>query len=271
MLFDGAPLGRTRAQLEAELRTGGCVFAEQEADVLLGAATDADELAAMTRRRLAGYPLEHIVGWAEFCGMRISVTPGVFVPRRRTELLARQAAARALPGAVVVELCCGAAAVSAAVLAAADEVELHAADIDAAAVRCAHQNIGSAGQVWQGDLYAPLPPRLRGRVDVLVVNTPYVPTDEITFMPAEARLHEPHTALDGGTHGTDIQRRVAEAAPSWLAPGGHLLIETSDRLAPATRALLDNAGLATHLEINHELDAPGAVVGTNTASEQHRR
>ena len=109
---------------------------------------------------------------------------------------------------------------------------MHAADIDPAAVRCARRNIAAAGQVYEGDLYDPLPATLRGRVDILVANVPYVPTEEIGLLPAEARVHEARVALDGGADGLDLLRRVTAAAPPWLAPGGHLLVETSERQAP---------------------------------------
>src|SRR5688572_21960081 len=98
----------------AALRAGGCVFAEEEARLLLSAAVSDGELSALVDRRVAGEPLEHLLGWAEFCGLRIEVDPGVFVPRRRTEFLVRQAAARARPGATVVDLCCGSGAVGVA-------------------------------------------------------------------------------------------------------------------------------------------------------------
>jgi release factor glutamine methyltransferase len=197
------------------------VFAEDEARLLVSAARTPAELDAMVERRASGLPLEHVLGWAEFCGLRIAVDPGVFVPRRRSEFLARQAIALApaRSAAVVVELCCGAGAVSAALAVALDRPEVHAVDIDPAAVRCARRNLTAAGgRVYQGDLYAPLPAALRGRVDVLVANAPYVPTGEIGLQPAEARLHEPRVALDGGADGLDVLRRVIAGAPPWLAP-----------------------------------------------------
>ena len=221
----------SRSTVVARLRAAGCVFAEDEARLLIGAASTSEELAALVDRRVAGLPLEHVLGWAEFCGLRIAVTPGVFVPRRRTEYLARQAIKRTSPGAVVVELCCGTGAIGAAVLSTVDGIELHAVDIEPAAVSCARRNLPNS-QVYQGDLYQPLPEPLRGRVDVIVANTPYVPTDEIALMPAEARLYEPQVALDGGADGLDIARRVIGAATGWLAHGGHVLVETSERQAP---------------------------------------
>jgi release factor glutamine methyltransferase len=256
------PLSPRALQVVARLRAAGCVFAEDEARMLLDAAGTPAELAGMVDRRVAGLPLEHVLGWAEFAGRRIAVDPGVFVPRRRTELLAREAAARARPGAVVVDLCCGSGAVGVAVASAVPGVELHAADLDPAAVRCARRNAATVGgRVYEGDLDTPLPATLRGRVDVLVANAPYVPTDAVGLMPPEARLHEPRVALDGGADGLDVQRRVAAAAPRWLARGGHLLIETSERQAPHTAAAIAAAGLtSTALVHAAELDAT-VVVG----------
>jgi release factor glutamine methyltransferase len=245
----------------AALRAAGCVFAEDEASLLISAATTAAELAAMVDRRVAGLPLEHVVGWAEFCGLRIVVEPGVFVPRRRTEFLARQAAESIGPGAVVVDLCCGSGAVGAVLAATVAGIELHAADIDPAAVRCALHNLATAGHVYQGDLFAPLPDTLRGRVDVLVANAPYVPTDELGLLPAEARDHEPRVALDGGRDGLDVLRRVATAAPQWLAPGGRLLVESSERQAPDIVAQMSRSGLSPHLATCDDLYAT-VVVGT---------
>jgi release factor glutamine methyltransferase len=229
----------------------------------VSAALTLAELDSMVDRRVAGLPLEHILGWAEFCGLRITVDPGVFVPRRRTEFLARQAItlARQSATAVVLDLCCGSGAVGAALVAKLDRVELYAADVDPAAVRCARRNIAADGQVFEGDLYEPLPATLRGRVEILVANAPYVPTDAIEMMPREARLHEARAALDGGADGLDVVRRVAASAPLWLAPGGHLLVETSDRQAPQTLEIFARSGLTPRDASSDELDAT-VVIGT---------
>lgn len=250
----------------ARLRAAGCLFAEDEAQLLVSAARTPAEFAAMVDRRVAGLPLEHVLGWAEFCGVRIAVDPGVFVPRPRTAFLVQQAAALGRPGGCVVDLCCGSGAVGAVLAAALRRVELHAVDVDPVAVRCARRNVAAAGgQVHEGDLYEPLPARLRGRVDVLVANAPYVPTEEIRLMPPEARDHEPRVALDGGPDGLDVQRRVAAAAPRWLAPGGHLLVETSERQAAQTAAALARAGLVPRVAYSDELDATVAI-GTRSAA-----
>lgn len=260
----------SRLTLIGRLRAAGCVFAEDEADLLLSAGLGPDELTDAVQRRVDGFPLEHILGWAEFCGLRIRIEPGVFVPRRRTELLVREAAAlldvaTAQPTPpthpVVVDLCCGSGAVGTALAALVAGIEVHASDVDPAAVRCARLNVlPLGGAVHEGDLYWPLPARLRGIVDVLAVNAPYVPTASIGSMPYEARVHEPLVSLDGGPDGLDIQRRVIAEAPAWLRPGGHLLIETSRRQAPLTAAAMARGGLSPRIAFSAELDAT-AVIG----------
>jgi release factor glutamine methyltransferase len=255
------------------LRAAGCVFAEDEARLLIAEARTPDELDAMVEQRAAGLPLEQVLGWAEFCGLRIAVDPGVFVPRRRTEFLVQQAVLLlnedsvlpetpgplARPGAVVVDLCCGSGAIAAALAAAVQDAEVYAVDLDPAAVRCARRNV--PGHVYRGDLYRPLPARLRGRVAILAANVPYVPTGEIGFLPPEARAHEPRVALDGGPDGLEVLRRVAAEAPDWLAPGGHLLIETSDRQVPAAAAAFAASGLAWRTATSADLNAT-VLIGT---------
>jgi release factor glutamine methyltransferase len=271
----------------ARLRAAGCVWAEDEAALLASAARSSAELDAMVERRAGGEPLEQVVGWAEFCGLRVLVDSGVFVPRRRSEFLVSVAVGLALArggrAPVVVDLCCGTGALGLAVAAGlagslatgtgpagirADGVppggvrlggvELHAADLDPAAVACARRNVAPAGgHVHAGDLFAALPSGLAGRIDVLTCNAPYVPTTEIPFMPAEARDHEALVALDGGTDGLAVLRRAAAAAPSWLAPGGVLLVETSSRQAAAMIAAMTASLLTAQV---HEDDESGATV-----------
>jgi release factor glutamine methyltransferase len=256
----------------ARLRAAGCVFAEEEAAELLAAATGPAHLAALVGRRVSGEPLETVLGWAAFCGLRVAVEPGVFVPRQRTALLVEQAVARlrsCCRTPVVVDLCCGSGAVGLAVATAAGPVELHAADVDPVAVRCARRNLAPVGgRVHRGDLYAALPPRLRGRVDLLAVNAPYVPSAAVALMPPEARDHEPRAALDGGPDGTDLQRRIAAGARHWLAPGGTLLVETSARQAPHTVAAVEAGGLHAAAVRDGERDAT-VVVGSRVSGSSH--
>lgn len=238
------------------LRAAGVVFAEDEAALLEAAGGDVEALVA---RRIAGEPLEPLLGWAAFDGLRVPVDPHVFVPRRRTELLARAAAERARPGAVVVDLCCGTGAVGLAIARRVPGVELHAADVDPAAVANARRTLDGIGAVHAGDLLDALPAALHGRVDVLAVNAPYVPTDRVADMPREARDFEPRVALDGGADGLDLHRRLAAAAPAWLAPGGAVLIETGRTQAAWTAVLLSDAGLDVVVESDDEVDGTVAV------------
>jgi release factor glutamine methyltransferase len=337
----GCPAGgpdNPGARVIAALRAAGCVFAEDEARLLIGAAQTPAQLAVLVDRRVSGLPLEQVLGWAEVCGLKIFVDPGVFVPRKRSEFLVSEAVAAALaspapaspasaspalaspapaspalaspaevaglarPCSVVVDLCCGTGAIGLAVVtalrhlsapdpdrpprgpaagpprgpaaarepdlyatdmdpAAAREPDLYATDIDQAAVRCARRNLGPAGgHVYEGDLFSALPSALRGRIGVVTCNAPYVPTGEIGLLPPEARLHEPLVALDGGPDGVEVHRRVSAQAPEWLAPGGRLLIETSERQAPVTVAAMARSGLEAAVAHSDELDST-VVVG----------
>ncbi len=245
------------AAIVVRLRAAGCVFAEEEAELIVATADGPAEIEAMVVQRVGGDPLEHVLGWVEFCGHIYAVDRGVFVPRRRTELLVTQAVARCRRGGVVVDLCCGCGAIGAAIAAAIPGVELHAADVDPVAVACARRNLDGIGQVHLGDLDTPLPPDLAGRVDVLVANVPYVPTWAIPRMPPEARDHEPHAALDGGDDGLDVLRRLMAVAPRWLGPGGHVLAEVDERQSDAALDVVTNAGLRPEHAIEEEL---GTVV-----------
>jgi release factor glutamine methyltransferase len=245
----------TEGQVVRRLRAAGCVFAEEEAALLVEEADgDVDRLERMVRDREGGRPLEQILGWAEFAGIRVRVAPGVFVPRRRSELVVRLALEAAAPDAVAVDLCCGCGALGAALLAARPDLEVHAADLDPAAVACARRNL-PPDRVHEGDLFDALPDRLRGRVAVLVVNAPYVPTDEIGMMPPEARDHEHRIALDGGPDGLDVQRSVCARIGGWLADGGTMVIETGRTQATTTAALMTAAGLAPRVVTDDDIGA----------------
>jgi release factor glutamine methyltransferase len=265
--FDDTSTLSSFAFVVSALRTAGCVFAEDEARLLIAEAPGSAVLGEWVGRRVSGVPLEHILGWADFCGHRVVLEPGVFVPRRRTELLVHEAVGLLVdrppssPG-IVVDLCCGSGAVGAAIARRCSGIELHAADIDPLAVKCARHNVEAVGgHVHQGDLFAALPPGLRGRVQVLAVNAPYVPTEAIRTMPPEARLYESHAALDGGTDGLDFHRRVAAGACDWLSSDGHLLIETSEQQSGETASIVASAGLAVRTVRSAELDGT-VVVGS---------
>ncbi|SKC36590.1 putative protein N(5)-glutamine methyltransferase [Krasilnikoviella flava] len=227
---------------------------------------DVARLEELVARRVAGEPLEHVLGWVAFAGRRWSVGPGVFVPRRRTELMV--SAALALPApATVLDLCCGCGAVGGSVLlglrAAGARPVLHASDVEPAAVVHTRRNLEPLGAaVHEGDLLGAVPAILRGRVDLLLCNAPYVPTAAIATMPPEARDHEPTVALDGGTDGLDVLRRVVAAAPGWLAPGGSLLFEVGTDQVPGATALVTAHGLRAAVVTDEDPDDDDATGGT---------
>jgi release factor glutamine methyltransferase len=217
----------------------------------------------MVARRCAGVPLEHVLGWVEFCGLRVAVDEGVFVPRRRSEVLAELASTLVAPGGTLVDVCCGSGALGVAAVRLAARrgvtgVRLVASDLDPVAVRCAARNLAPlGGTALVGDLLQPLPEDLRAGIDVLVANVPYVPTEAIRLMPPEARDHEPRVTLDGGADGLDVLRRLAATAAGWLAPGGRLLTELGPEQVRPARDVLADASFT--VEVAGEPDLPALV------------
>jgi len=233
------------------LRSAGCVFAEEEAAALLEVASGA-KLEELVRRRVAGEPLEHLVGYVDFDGRRYRLSPGVFIPRQRSSYLVELAAS--LGGSVILDLCCGCGALGLAVRDRIDPgVELVATDISPAAVNDARAN--GVAEAFVGDLFDAVPLSLLDRVDLLLVNAPYVPTGAIESMPRESRDFEPRLAVDGGVDGMDVQRRVFALADQWLSPGGALLTETSTAQAEGLVGAAEQAGLTARTEYDEDRGA----------------
>ena len=247
------------------LRTAGCVFAEDEARLLLEAP---DDLESLLERRVAGEPLEQVLGWVDFAGVRVRLDPGVFVPRQRTALIVDEAERllTGVPQPRVVDLCCGSGAIGLALAARLGGLRLLASDVEAAAVRCARRNLRDVGaEVLESDLFDSLPASWRGEVQVVTCNVPYVPTAAIASMPPEAREHEPRVTLDGGPDGLDVLRRVAAQAGAWLVPGGSLLVEVgASQVAAASEAFV-RAGLAPRV-VRHDEAGAIVLVGSSTQS-----
>jgi release factor glutamine methyltransferase len=257
----------TIASAASRLAAAGCVYAEEEASILVEVSRRARELDAMVARRVAGEPLEYVVGWTEFRGIRFAVDEGVFVPRARSGFLVEEVASlircMAGPGraVVVVDLCCGVGAIGGAVAAELPHVDLHAADIDPRAVACAKLNLAAwGGAVYQGDLFAALPRRLRRRTDVLVASPPYVPTEQIRLLPTEAREFESIIALDGGVDGVDMVKRIARGARQWLSPDGCLALEVGDNQIDRVALMLQDFGYLTRA-ITSEKYGSAVIIG----------
>jgi release factor glutamine methyltransferase len=224
------------------LAGGGCVAPEAEADALIEASAEGvgpvDELVA---RRVRGEPLPWITGRVRFCGVRVRVDPGVFVPRPHTEALARHAAGLLPDAGIAVDLCTGSGAVAAVLRAAHPGARIYATDVDPRAVACARRNRVEA---FEGDLDEPLPGSLRGTVDVLTAVVPYVPTEELHLLPGDVIANEPRHALDGGPGGTAVLLRAAEAAGRLLASGGVVILELGGDQSDAVKSALGRVGLA---------------------------
>lgn len=250
----GSPTGRSSSV--ARLRAVGCVFAEEEADLLHEAAATSGALELLLRRRETGEPLEQILGWVAFRGLRIAVAPGVFVPRVRTEFLVDTALSLLRDGpATVLDLCCGSGAIARAIAEERRDLRLLAADLSPAAVECARRTLHGIAAVFAGDLFEALPEPERGRLDLVVVNAPYVPTSAIALMPPEARLHEPTPTLDGGADGLALHRRIAAESRGWLSPGGAVVIETSREQAEATASVFSAGDFSTSIRLDDEREA----------------
>ncbi|HZI96597.1 MAG TPA: putative protein N(5)-glutamine methyltransferase [Actinomycetales bacterium] len=256
----------------ARLRAAGSVFAEEEAAALT-ATFDGPVLEDAVARRVNGEPLEHVLGWADFSGVRVAVRPPVFVPRRRAEVLvdaAREALRDKAPDAVVVDVGCGSGAIAAALTTRAPGIRCHAVDTDHDAVACAAANgTGFGFTVHTGHWLDALPGALRHGVDVAVAHLPYVPTSDLGLLPRDYRDAEPTSAVDGGVDGLDPLRQVAAQLPSWLAPGGMLITQVTRRQVPEAGRVASAAGFRWRVVDSPE--GPVVVLADAMYVDVHRR
>jgi release factor glutamine methyltransferase len=190
-------------------------------------------------QRCAGTPVQHLTGDEQFRRITLEVRPGVFVPRPETELLVEHALSEVgdREDPVVVDVGTGTGAIALAVKDERPDATVFATDLSAEAVELARANaarLGLAVTVLEGDLLEPLPVDLRGWVDVVVSNPPYVPAEDLEDLPAEVRA-DPLLALVGGI---DVYERLGTQASRWLRAGGVLAVEIDARLGdPVVRAL----------------------------------
>ena len=229
-----------RGSVTRVLAGAGCLAAAEEAEELIESARgDQDVLDDLLRRRCTGEPLAWLTGSTVFCGVELSVAPGVYVPRWHSEPLARRAVTLLTGGGVALDLCTGAGAIAIVLATAVPSARVVGTDLDPAAVRCAR---GNGVEVFEGFLDDPVPAELEHRVDVVSAVVPYVPTGSLRLLPRDVQVFEPRLALDGGVHGTDLLEEVVRRSPRWLRGGGSILLELGGEQAEPIGRLLDRLG-----------------------------
>ncbi len=243
--------------LVEELRSAGCVFAEDEAalvfehmrTIAISPVTEEGQalMGDYVRRRRAGEPAEYILGWAEFAGVRVAVGPGVFIPRRWSEGLLLRAVEilDVAGGGNAVDLGSGSGAIALAIHSRRPGSKVWATEASAVAARWAIANCaGRSGlTVCAGDLYDVLPRALERQVDVIVGSLPYVPSGELDRLPRDHLMTEPPAAFDGGPLGLAIVGRALADAHHWLRPAGCVLLEIGLGQGAAATAIATESGL----------------------------
>lgn len=191
--------------------------------------------------------MQYVLGTAAFRRLELRVGPGVFIPRPETELVAERALELLPRDGVVVDLCCGSGAIALSIADERPDARVLATELSPAASRWAASNRDASGlrvDLYEGDLFSPLPVDLRGGVDVVVSNPPYVDERERGVLPRDVVDHEPHEALFAPGDGTAVVERIVAEAPEWLRPGGWLVVEIGETQGDAARGLLSARGFA---------------------------
>ena len=233
-------MGVKREAVAARLEEAGCVAPYEEADELIEASGRDDRLLEdLVTRRARGEPLAWVTGGVIFAGHPVRVRPGVYVPRWQTEALVQRAIELLPEDGLAADLCTGSGAVASALRQARPRARVVGTDVDPTACRCAGEN---GVEVFTGHLAEPLPGELRGHFDVVIAVVPYVPTEELVYLPHDVREFEPLLALDGGPGGTRLLEEAVWAAADLLRPGGALLLELGGNQDVALREVLAAAG-----------------------------
>jgi len=250
----------------AILETAGLETARQDAEWLLASLLGVERVAlyldpgrrlsaprvarylATVERRAAREPLQYLLGWEDFHGVRLSVTPDVLVPRPETEGLVEWAleVLGGRPDPAVADLGTGSGAIACAIAAARPDAEVLAVEVSAGALAVASRNVRQLGlasrvRLLAGDLFAPLG-SLSASLDLVVSNPPYLPSAVIPLLPPEVSRHEPRAALDGGPDGMAVIRRIVADAPRVLKAGGWLLMEIGEEQAGPLASLMAAEG-----------------------------
>ena len=208
-------------------------------------------------RRCAGEPLQYVTGVAGFRHLELSVGPGVMVPRPETESVARKAMEVLPAGGLAVDVGTGSGAIALSIAQERPDAAVIATDSSLEAALWARRNIDSLAlpvRLVVCDLFSALSSALRGRVQLIVANPPYVSTREARSLPPEVVEHEPHASLFAGADGAEVLRRLVAESPDWLAPGGWVVAEIGMSQGVLTRALLEDRGFA---DVSVERDLTG--------------
>jgi release factor glutamine methyltransferase len=212
----------------------------------------------LVERRAAHEPVQHILGFEEFRGLRIAVTPDVLIPRPETEGLVERALELLgdRPGALVADIGTGSGAIACALAAARPDLEVLAVDQSLGALAVASDNVRGLGlasrvRLLAGDLFGPLA-SLSGSLDMVVANPPYCPSGVIPTLPVEVGRFEPRLALDGGPDGMRILRRIIAEAPGFLRPRAWLVMEIGEEQAGPLASLMAAEGFS-HIGARRDL------------------
>ncbi len=211
----------------------------------------------MGERRVAGEPLQYITGIAGFRRIEVAVGPGVLIPRPETEGVVDHALAHLPPDGTLVDVGTGSGAIALAVKDERADARVLATEVSDEALTWVRSNVSDLEldvEVVACDLLSGLPDDLRGAIDVIVSNPPYVATGESSSLPVDVVDHEPHEALFAGVDGTAVIERLAAEARGWLCSGGWLVLEIGESLGERTSQLLAEDG---YIEISVEQDLNG--------------
>jgi release factor glutamine methyltransferase len=222
----------------------------------------------LVKRRMTGEPLAFILGWVDFLDFRMEVKSGAFVPRLTSEFLAEQAIRRLRnrKSPVHVDLATGIGPVAIASARAVKKGKVFGVDISGKAIEQAQENAAKLGApnatFMTGDMFAPLPADLKGKVDVVTIHPPYVPNGELDDLPIEIKKYEPkHTLTDSSKDGLELTRRVISEGREWLRPGGWVLIEIVAMEFKRIKPLLKAAGYTDIKSTHGDLKLTRVITG----------
>ena len=192
-------------------------------------------------QRAVHVPLQHLLGYQDFMGLRFQVNEYVLIPRQDTEILVEEAMRYLHDGMRILDLCTGSGCILLSLLHYSNDCEGTGVDISKEALQVAAQNaelLGIKADFLKSDLYE----KVTGKFDLLVSNPPYIERKVIPTLMEEVREYDPYIALDGGEDGLDFYRRIIGGAQDYLKRGGQILMEIGSGQAQAVSELLREAG-----------------------------